>query len=65
MRDRIVDVFLNGTLLASYRFPLAAASESPCDSYLMELAQSAMRKEGRSWQDIAEATYSVRSIELD
>jgi hypothetical protein len=62
MAEKVVDVFLKDSLVASYLVVVDRLDVAISEQDFIELARSAMQENGYAAEDIAEAKFSVRSV---
>ena len=62
MAEKVVDVVLRDRLVASYPVVLNRLNAAISEQDFIGLARDSLRKDGYTAEDIAEATFSVRSV---
>ena len=62
MAEKVVDVFLKDSLVASYPVAWDMLNAPISDQDFIGLAKDAMREDGYTAEDIAEAKFSIRSV---
>jgi hypothetical protein len=62
MAEKVVDVVLRDRLVASYPVVLDRLNAALSEQDFIGLARDSLRKDGYTAEDIAEATFSVRSV---
>jgi hypothetical protein len=63
MAEKVVDVFLRDRLVVSYPVVLNMLNAAISDQDFIGLAKESMREDGYTAEDIAEAKFSVRSVQ--
>ena len=62
MAEKVVDVFLRDRLVASYPAVVDRLNAAMSEQDFIGLTRDAMRKDGFTAEDIAEAKFSVSSV---